>query len=348
VTHTTHPDTPAADVRSHAVPTVSVILPLRNERSSVETCLAAVLGQDYPADRIDVVVVDGGSTDGSIETVEALARRDPRIQLLHNPAGTIPAGLNVGIRAARGEVIARVDARALLAPDYLRTAVGLLESTGAANVGGPVRSVTRTPVGEALALAWSSRFGLGGAAARYGDSTEQWTDTVYLGVFPRRVLDASGLYDETILQDEDTELNYRIRAAGGRILMSPRLRSTYLNQPTLGRIARKNFQFGFSKVLVWRKHPGMIQIRHLIPPAFVAGLVLGLPLGSLHPAMLLLWASVAVSYALACLAVTAMELVRTRRGAAALLAVMFPLLHLAWGAGFLWGGLRVVSGGGKR
>jgi glycosyltransferase involved in cell wall biosynthesis len=329
-------------------PAVSVILPLRNERDSVEACLSAVLGQDYPADRIEVIVVDGGSSDGSTGVVEALARKDARIRLLHSPAGTIPAGLNVGIRAARGHVIARVDARALLAPDYIRTAVALLEGTGAANVGGPVRSVTRTTVGYALALAWSSRFGLGGAAARYGETTEQWTDTVYLGVFPRQVLEASGLYDEAILQDEDTELNYRIRAGGGRILMSPRLRSTYLNQPTLGRIARKNFQFGWSKALVWRKHPRMIQIRHLIPPAFVGALLLGLPLGALHPMLLLLWASVAATYALVCLAVTAAHLVRSRRGAALLLPLIFPLLHFSWGSGFLWGALRVLPRGGAR
>jgi glycosyltransferase involved in cell wall biosynthesis len=283
--------------------------------------------------------VDGGSTDGSREFVEALAQSDPRVRLVHSPAGTIPAGMNVGIRAARGDVIARVDARALLAPDYIRTAVSLLESTGAANVGGPVRSITRTTVGHALALAWSSRFGLGGAAARYGDSTEHWTDTVYLGVFPRRVLEASGLYDESIVQDEDTELNYRIRAHGGRILMSPRLRSTYLNQPTLGRIARKNFLFGWSKALVWRKHPRMIRIRHLVPPAFVGALLAGLPLAGMYPGLRPLWASLAASYALVCLAVTAAQLLRTRRRDALLLVVVFPLIHVAWGSGFLWGAL---------
>lgn len=325
------------------VPTVSVILPIRNERGSVASCLTAVLGQDYPVNRLEVIVVDGGSSDGSWRVVEALAQGDPRIRLLHNPASTIPAGLNVGIRAARGEVIARVDARALLAPDYLRTAVDLLSSTGAANVGGPVRSVTCTTVGEALALAWASRFGLGGAAPRYRDSTEHWTDTVYLGVFPRQVLDEAGLYDETIPQDEDSELNYRIRAGGGRILMSPRLRSTYLNQPTLWRIVRKNFLFGWSKALVWRRHPRMIKIRHLAPPAFVGALLLGLLAGGLHPPVLRLLASLVAGYSVVCLAVTVGHLARTRRGAALLLPLIFPLIHLAWGAGFLWGALRLLS-----
>jgi glycosyltransferase involved in cell wall biosynthesis len=321
---------------------VSLVIPVRDERAAIASCLAAVLGQEYPPSLLEVIVVDAGSTDGSRELVEDRARRDGRIRLLHNPTGSIPAGLNVGIRAARGDVIARVDARARLAPDYVAIAVDLLRTTGAANVGGPVRSETPTAVGQALALAWASRFGLGGAATRYRDAEEQWTDTVYLGVFPRDVLDAVGPYDETIPQDEDTELNYRIRARGGKILLSPRLRTTYLNVPSLGRIARKNFQFGLSKARVWRRHPGMVRGRHLVPPAFVGALGGGPVLGLLHPLGLELWLGLVGLYATACLAVSAVHAARTRQRAALLLPVVFPLLHVTWGAGFLWGLVGLV------
>ena len=293
-------------------------------------------------------MVDGHSADGSRRVAEAYARRDPRVRILANPAGTIPAGLNVGIRACRGEIVARVDARARLAPDYLETAVTLLRTTGADNVGGPVRSVTRTVTGQALAAAWSSRLGLGGAAARYGEGEEHWTDTVYLGVVPRRVFDSIGLYDEHIVQDEDTEFNYRLRARGGRILVSPRLRSHYLNDPSLSRIARKNFAFGACKVAVGRKHPGMLQARHFAPPLFVAALALGPLLAWLHWSLGGLWLVLVAGYGAACLFV-ALAIYRERRERGALLLpVVLPLIHVSWGAGFLVGVLRRLAQGVRR
>jgi glycosyltransferase involved in cell wall biosynthesis len=338
----------AADSPSAIPLRVSVIIPVRNERTALGPCLEAVLAQTYPVDALEIIVVDAESCDGTREIAAEYARRDGRLRLLTNPACSIPAGLNVGIRAARGDVIARVDARTRLAPDYLQTAVSLLGTTGADNVGGPVRSVTRTAVGQALALAWSSRIGLGGASARYGDGEEQWTDTVYLGVVPRRVFDAIGLYDESITQDEDTEFNYRLRARGGRILVSPRLRTSYVNDPSLGRIALKNFQFGACKVAVWRKHPGMLQARHLVPPAFVAALALGPVLMAIHGAAAVLWLLLLGSYAAACLAVTARSYLQGGERGALLLPVVLPVMHVSWGTGFLVGALRVLGGSWRR
>jgi glycosyltransferase involved in cell wall biosynthesis len=326
------------------VPVVSVIIPVRNEERALGPCLDAVLAQTYPAQAVEILVVDGRSADGSRDVAAAYARRDPRVRLLSNPAGTIPAGLNVGIGASRGDVVARVDARVRLAPDYLETAVGLLRSTGADNVGGPVRSVTRTVVGQALAAAWSSRLGLGDASARYGDGAERWTDTVYLGVVPRRIFDSIGLYDEGIVQDEDTEFNYRLRARGGRILLSPRLRSEYLNDPSLARIARKNFAFGVSKVAVWRKHPGMLKLRHFVPPLFVVAVAVGPLLAWFHHVLGALWLLLVASYAAACLVTAGGRYLKGRESGALLLPVVLPLIHLSWGAGFLVGVLGMLTG----
>lgn len=325
------------------LPTVSIVIPMRNEERCIARCLDAVLGQTYPAHLMEVIVVDGNSQDRSRQIVADYDRRDPRITLLSNPAGTIPAGLNVGIRAARGEVIARADARTLLASDYVRTAVDLLASRRANNVGGPVRSITPTLRGRALALAWGSRFGLGGASARYRESTEHWTDTVYLGVYPRKVFEAIGLYDETILQDEDAELNFRLRARGGRILMSPQLRSDYFNSTSLRRFAVKNLLFGYSKAAVCQKHPRMMNWRHFIPPLFVVGLVLGPLLGRVHWLFAATWTICMGGYLVACLGVTSYYLYRGEGLATMLLPLIFPVLHLSWGAGFLTGIARFFS-----
>jgi glycosyltransferase involved in cell wall biosynthesis len=322
------------------LPTVSVVLPVRNAERDIEACLEAVLGQDYPPHLLELIVVDGNSQDGTRGRVAAYAQRDTRIKLLSNPAGTIPAGLNIGIQAASGEIVARVDVRTSLATDYLKTAVELLASTGADNVGGPVRGVSPTIRGRALILARESRFGLAGAAARYGETTEHWTDTVYLGVYPRRVFATIGLYDEEVTQDEDAELNYRLRAQGGRILVSPRLRTTYFYPSSLRRFLWKNLLFGVSKVRVWQKNPRMLSWRHFIPPAFVAFLVLGPLLGRIHWLFEALWALSAGAYLVTCLGVAAWYLLRGRGRVALLLPLVFPLLHLGWGAGFLAGLVR--------
>lgn len=322
------------------LPTVSVVIPIRNEEHCIARCLDTLLAQTYPSHLIEIIVVDAASQDGSRAVVTDYSRRNARIVLLSNPAGTIPAGLNVGIRAAKGEVIARVDARTLLAPDYLESAVDLLASTHAHNVGGPVRCITPTRRGRALALAWGSSFGLGGASTRYRESTERWTDTVYLGVYPRKVFEAIGLYDEEILQDEDCELNYRLRSYGGRILMSPRLRSYYLNSPSLRRLAWKNLLFGYSKVQVCQKYPRMMSWRHFIPPLFVAGLLLGPLFIRVHQLFGAVWLIGAGSYLVACLGVTGRHLLQRQGAATILLPVIFLVLHLSWGAGFLAGTVR--------
>ena len=149
-------------------PLVSVVIPVRNEGRAIAGCLDAVLGQDYPAQQLEVLVVDGGSHDDTVAVVERYIARDRRVRLLENPAGTIPAGLNVGIRAAQGEIVARVDARTRLATDYIGTAVGLLEEKNATTVGGPVQYAPGSFMAQALALVMQSKFGVGGAAARYG------------------------------------------------------------------------------------------------------------------------------------------------------------------------------------
>lgn len=324
------------------VPTVSIVIPMRDGERSIAACLDAILLQDYPGDCVEILVVNGASQDRSRAVVDAYRERCARIRLLQNPAGSIPAGLNVGIRAARGDVIARVDARTLLAPDYLRVGVDLLRRTGASNVGGPVRAVTAAYWGRVLALATQSRFGMGGAAVRYGEGESREVDTVYLGMYPRAVLEAVGLYDEELLRDQDDELNYRVRARGGRILLDPALKTRYLNSPSIRRFASQNFLYGYWKVRVCQKHPTMASWRHLVPPAFVASVLSGMLLaltGTLPAASLY---GLGAVYALS--AVGAAALLGRRGGwqYVPALPVTFTLLHLSWGLGFLAGLVRFL------
>jgi succinoglycan biosynthesis protein ExoA len=323
-------------------PMISVVIPERDAERSIGACLDAILGQDYPADRVEILVVDGASRDRSRALVEGYQERHPRIRLLSNPVGSIPAGLNVGIRAAHGDVIARVDARTLLDPDYLRLGIDLLRRSGASNVGGPVRAVTPDYWARVLALATQSRFGMGGAAVRYGEGERREVDTVYLGMYPRSILDTVGLYDEEMLRDQDDELNYRVRARGGRILMSPNLRTRYLNSSSIRRFASQNFLYGYWKVRVCQKHPMMASWRHLVAPGFVASLVAGtlLAFTGMIPAAPLY--GLASAYAVGAVGATCALGRRAGWRYAPALPGTFALLHLSWGLGFLLGLLRFL------
>lgn len=331
-----------AEVREGDCPSVSVVIPMWNEARFIGACLEAILAQDYPSDLIEILVVDGGSQDRSREIVETYRRRHPQIRLLRNPTGTIPAGLNIGIRGSCGAIVARVDARTLLAPDYLSTGIRLLRTSGAGNVGGPVRAATTEFRGRVLALVTQSRFGMGGAALRYRGHESQWVDTVYLGIYPRSVLETIGLYDEELIRDQDDELNYRLRAHGGRILMSPALQTRYLNSPSVRRFARQLFLYGYWKVRVCQKHPKQMSWRHFGPPLFACALLVGTPLAFLDVRIAAMIVSLTGAYAIGSVgaAVALCRLVGWRY--APVLPMAFALLHLSWGLGFLTGCIRFL------
>jgi len=317
-------------------PRVTVVVPMRDEAPAIGRCLEAILAQDYPRDRMDVVVADGRSTDGSRAIVERLRERDPRIAVLDNPERIVPTGLNRAIRQAAGSVIVRVDARTVIASDYVRIAVGLLDRTGADVVGGPMRPVGHGATGAAIAAATSSRFGIGNAYFHYGRE-EREVDSVYMGVFRRTLFDRVGFFDEEMVCNQDDEFTYRVRRAGGRVVMTPRLRSEYQNRTTLRTLARQYARYGLFKVRVLQKHPQVMSWRHAVPPAFVAALVGAAGLATLGRPWSWALAALVGAYGTA-LAVAALVVAR-EHGLALLprLLLVFPTIHLAWGGGVLWG-----------
>ncbi len=316
-------------------PLVSIVIPMRNEAPTIGALLDGVLAQDYPADRLEVLVVDGASDDGSAATVEAYARRDPRVRLLHNPRRIVPTALNLAIRAARGAVICRIDAHTRVASDYVRNGIEVLERTGADNVGGPMHAVGGGWFGDAVAAATASRFGIG-SYFHFG-TEEREVDTVYLGMWPRRVFERVGLFDEEFVRNQDDEFNYRLRKAGGRVLLTPTMRSWYQNRATLTGLLRQYYQYGEWKVRVLQRHPRQMSWRHFVPPAFVAGLAVLTLLSAVAPLPALALRMLSALYALVVLAVSTR--IAWGRGIGAILAtaLAFMSIHLAWGAGFLNG-----------
>ena len=208
-------------------------MPVRDEADHLEAAVAAVRAQDYPG-RVEMCLAVAPSTDGTERDRECARRAHDDVTVVDNPAGTTPAGLNAAIRATDGEVIVRVDGHAELSPGYIRRAVETLRRTGAVNVGGIQRAEGVTPFEQAVAAAMTSRFGTGDAKFHYG-GVEGPTDTVYLGVFDRAAIEAVGLFDETLVRNQDYELNIRLRASRRDGVVRPRAVGAL---PTAGVAAR--------------------------------------------------------------------------------------------------------------
>jgi glycosyltransferase involved in cell wall biosynthesis len=313
------------------LPLVSVVLPVRNEGRYLQGCLDAIAAQDYPRDCLEVVIVDGQSEDDTRQIAEEFARGREAVRVLDNPHRRIAPALNIGFGAARGEIIVRVDGHTLIEPDYVRECVATLRETGADVVGGP-RVVHGTRFWGHV-IASSLRSPLATPARFHRSVRVSEVDTVFLGAFKRTTLDRVGLFDERFLWNEDYELNYRIRTAGGRVCSSPRVRSTYFSRETLRELVVQYWHYGRGKAMVMRAYPASIAARHLAAPVFVLAVglgALGLAFGDARPLGALMSA-----YAV-CLAWAAVRAVRSVNVAivtAAMLAL--ACVHLAWGCGLL-------------
>ena len=321
------------------LPFISVVMPIYNEVAFIERSLGAVMEQDYPAERMEVLVVDGLSQDGTRDSVAEVAAHDGRVRLLDNPDRDQASALNIGIRLAQGETIVRVDGHCLLPPHYLRTCVETLHQTGADNVGGQMRSAGDTLLTQAIAAATNTPFATGGARFHFSTSPGE-VDTVYLGAFRRSVFDRAGLFDPTAVPNEDYELNYRIRRSGGRVVYNPDIWATYYVRPSLFALLNQYFRYGRRKAdIVWR-YPGSTRPRHLAMPAYVATLLGALVASPFVPQARWLALALAGAYLLGNLSVSFLTAARSVWHYLPWLPIIFGIIHLSWGTGFL---VRLVA-----
>ncbi|MDO9545353.1 MAG: glycosyltransferase family 2 protein [Pelolinea sp.] len=326
---------------------VSIILPIRNEVSFIKKSMDAILAQDFPRDQVEIVIADGMSTDETRDIIRAYQQTHPQIHLIDNPGKIVPTGMNIALRQAKGEIIIRVDGHTVIAPDYVRQCVEILQRTQADNVGGKMNTIGSNPFGKAAALATSTPFGVGGARFHYSDE-EEWVDTVYMGAWPRSVFDRIGLFDEELVRDQDDEFNYRLRAAGGKILLSPDIKSEYSVRGNPYALWKQYFQYGYWKVRVLQKHPHQMRPRQFVPPVFASALLGSALLSVLFSRGWVVLALVGGGYLLANLAASVVTASKKGWDHLALLPATFAILHLSYGLGFLIGLVKFAKRWGDK
>jgi succinoglycan biosynthesis protein ExoA len=311
------------------LPFVTIAMPCLNEERFIDACLASVRAQDYPPDRYEVLIADGGSTDATRELIQRAADADPRIRLIDNPDRLQAPAMNRMIKVARGDVIIRMDVHSDYADDYVRRCIEVLARTGADNVGGAARVRAKTFFQKALAAALESPLGVGGS--KYRDpSFEGFVETIFPGAFRREVFAKIGLYDPHAITNEDAELNQRLVDSGGKIYLSRDIVVHYYPRESFKALARQYFKYGQGRARTLLKHGRFLSVRPAVPFFLVCGGAALLATSMVQPFTPFAFGGYAAG--------TLAEAIRVGRkaGVAAIPVVwaIFPVLHVSHGVGF--------------
>jgi glycosyltransferase involved in cell wall biosynthesis len=331
-----------------SLPFVTVVIPCRNEESHIARCLDSIIANDYPKDRLEILILDGRSEDRTAEIVGRYAERYPMIRVIDNAQKHIPAALNTGIRNAQGDTIIKMDAHSTYEPDHISRCVAYQETYGAENVGGVCKMSpgSDTAVARAIVVGLGHPFGSGNAYVKVGVDKPTWSDTAAFGCFKKNLFLRVGLFDERLLSSSDMDMNMRIREAGGRILLVPDVVVHYCADSNLRAFLRHNFADGVWATYVLKFGSRGWSWRHWIPLVFVLGMLMPLVSYAINPAFLWLSLVTAASYLAVCIGVS----LQIAFGAndltlALLLPLVFGVRHLAHGVGSLFGLALVIVPG---
>lgn len=317
-------------------PFVSVIVPIRNEREYIQNCLTSILKSDWPADQMEVLVIDGASDDGTIEIVQAIAKNDSRLKLMHNPRRIQTVALNLGIDAAVGDMVLRVDGHAEVEPDFVSQSVkALVDHPECWCAGGMVETVNDTVLGKVIAAATSCPIGVGNSQFRIG-TFEGYVDTVPFPIYWKWVFDRIGNFDEELVRNEDDELNARVVEHGGKIYLTPAIRSRYFSRSSFAKLWKQYYQYGVWRIRTVQKR-GSASVRYLVPLAFVMCVILSLTMAAIFPVTAIWVAGCAALYFVGLLVGAMMVSRRTGWFGFVTSPIVFAILHFSYGLGSLFG-----------
>jgi len=323
---------------------VSVILPCLNEAKNIRSCLDSVVANDFPKDKLEVLVVDGQSDDGTREIVIEFSKHHSWIRLLENMRRITPVAMNIGIQSAKGPIVMRMDAHTIYPTNYISGLVQWLIGSKADNVGGIsiVRPANESPKAHAIAYGLSHPWGVGNSHFRIGAAEPKWVDTVPFGCYWKDVFNKIGIYNEALVRNQDDELNHRLIKHGGRILLVPEIASFYTARESLEKLWTMFYQYGYFKPLAARSIGAIMTARQLIPSVFLICLVLGAFLAPWSDTMSDVFKVIVIAYAALDLTVSLRAAIERGLRCGLWLLLVFPILHVSYGFGYLRGLLDLV------
>ena len=320
---------------------VSIIIPCRNEERYIAKCLDSVIANDYPKDRLEVLVVDGMSEDGTRGVIQRYTRQYSFIRLLDNPKKVTPAALNTGIKESKGEIILRMDAHASYGNRYISKCVEYLNKYNVDNVGGTVVTVSKydTFVGKSIVCALTNRFGVGNSDFRIGTNKPKFTDTVFGGCYRRETFKKIGYFNEYLRSAQDIEFNLRLRQQGGKIMLFPDIVSQYYSRSDIRSFLKNALRIGTWVILPFKYTDVFpVALRHLVPLAFVSSLLIFGILSFFSTFFLLCLLFAAFSYIL-CNFFFSVRIAIAKKDLRLLFSmpVIFTILHISYGLAGIWG-----------
>jgi len=319
---------------------VSIIIPIYNEEKFISDCLRSLINQDFPKDEIEIICVDGMSSDTSIQIIKEYSRQHRFIRLLENPDRIVSHALNSGIKASYGDVIMRIDAHCIYPVNYISVLVKMLTSLNADNVGAVINSLPacESAICKAIAVGSANGFGVGDSAFRIGSDWIKAVDTVPFGCFRRDIFHRIGYFDTDLIRNQDDEFNARIIKNGGKIYLIPEVRVDYFARETLAKMARMFYQYALFKPLVNKKIGAPASVRQLVPPIFVTGIFGGIILSFIFPVVLPVFLASLGLYCLVSISVSIREAIRHKSALLLfLLPAIFFIIHLSYGWGYVTG-----------
>jgi len=324
---------------SQPLPSISILIPTLNEEHFIDGCISSLINGNYPKELIEILVIDGGSTDQTIQRVEQLSNIGNPIKLIHNTKKIVPAALNLGLSIAKNDFIIWVGAHAIYHDNYLTNSVQTLIDEDCASVGGVISPIAKTTTGKAIAIATSSKFGIGNAKYRYTKS-KQSVDTVFGGCWKKQDVIKVGGFNESWVRNQDYEFNFRLRSQIGKIILNPDIKCKYYCRERISLLAVQYFNYGFWRFQTFKQHPSTFTLRQAAPILLLFGLLIsliflinGLCIGLLIPFIYITANLLSSTY---------LSIKKNHPLLIILLPIIFATLHLTWASGFTKGAIQDV------
>ena len=320
------------------LPFVSALLVTRNEKDYIRLSLKSLIEQTYPKDKYEIIVIDGGSTDGTLDVIKELQDTynldSFSIKVIPNSKKILATGWNIGIQSAKGEYVVRIDAHATAEKDFIEKSVETMMRVDAVCVGGKLTSKSLNGEENAISYVLSSPFGVGNSSFRVSED-EGYADTAVYGLYKKVIFEKAGYFDEKMVRNQDIEMHSRIKKAGGMFYFNPEIKSTYYTRNTVKKMLKQAYGNGQWNMVLLKKGSGALSIRHLVPFFFVLGLIGSIILGFIHPIFWIIGIVVIILHLglgiyFACKKTKTLSQVLT-------MPFLFISLHFAYGLGYIRG-----------